>query len=143
MTVFWLSLVYKKAAFCAGHNGLYPLGAEVKFFRKCFVLRPVAQAALEDRPVPLVVDSLVYAGPDFAVGVVFHCLHGWRRVWACYFARILSPLRGAVVAWVPLIRRPLVGLVSLGWVPLILRPLLGFSTLGISGTLSVGILAGA
>ena len=114
MTVFCLSLVYKKTTFCAGNDGLYPLGAEVKFFRKCFVLRPVAQAALEDCPVPLVVDSLVYAGSDFAVGIVFHCLHGWRRVWACYFARIRSPLRGAVVGWVPLIRRPLEGLVTVG-----------------------------
>ena len=114
MTVFWLSLVYKKTAFCAGHDGLYPLGAQVKFFRECFVLCPVAQAALEDCPVPLVVDSLVYAGPDFAVGIVSHCLHGWRRVWAFYFARILNPLLGAVVAWVPLIRRPLEGLVTVG-----------------------------
>ena len=97
MTVFWLPLVYKKASLCFVDYRLYPLGAEVKFFRECFVFCPVAQASLEDCPVPLVMDSLVYAGPDFAVGVVSHCLHGWRRVWACYFARIRSPLRGAVL----------------------------------------------
>jgi len=60
MTVFRLSLVYKKTTFRTGHDGLDPLGGEVVFLRQGFITDSVTKPALEDRPVPLVVDMLVY-----------------------------------------------------------------------------------
>lgn len=60
MTAFRLSLVYKKTTFRTGYDGLDPLGGEIELFRQGFVLDTVAEPALQERPVPLVVDMLVY-----------------------------------------------------------------------------------
>ena len=72
MTVFWLSLVYKKTTFCATYDGLYPLCAQVELLCKGFVLDAVAESSLQESAVTLVVDVFIHQVTYLRICVLPH-----------------------------------------------------------------------